>query len=123
MTRRVSLGHKKKTLYASRVRAGDAYLVILDGEKDESIGILLEQWLVGLEVLGSFSGGSNMGLLGLWLGSGLLGFHDALGDGGVFLVRNVEVELLDRRIAHLEGLEGRGSLEDAYPVSASSFDA
>lgn len=94
--------------------------MILDGEEDEAMGVLLQQWLVGFEI---FDSGSDMRLFRLWLGSGFLRLGDALGDGIVLLVCNVEVEFLHRGIAHLQRLKGGSSLKNAYRVSLCHFDA
>lgn len=80
-------------------------LVVLDGEKNETVGVLLQEGLVGLSGLDTSSslGGLNNGLLG--------GRVDRLGGGGdILLADGGEVELLNRGIAHLKVLEGGSSL-------------
>jgi hypothetical protein len=107
------VGCAKSSLYTSnhftRRRVGDVTnLVVLDGEEDETVGILLEEGLIGLSLL------DTRGDLG-----DLNGLLDGLGDGRVdglerrgrvLLADGLEVELLDRGIAHLEVLEGGSSL-------------
>ena len=100
------------------------YLMVLDGEKDEALAVLLEDGLLDLIGLDARSHG-RLGLL--LLGSlhaellRVLGVDLGL-EGGeisvkglVLLVGGSEVELLDRGF-HLEGLNGRCSLwgKDAY---------
>ena len=85
------------------------YLVVLDGEQDESVGVLLEKRLVGL--LGLDAGGHvGLGLLSLLrLDDGCDVLRDDGAVGVVLLVGSVEVELLHRRL-HLEGVDGSRSL-------------
>lgn len=103
-------GHSTREARGRRV----AYLVVLDGEHDESMGVLPENWLVELLWL---QGGGPLWLL--WLAD-LLGrsmLHiEVLGQGGdcgvldvVLLVCDAEVELLDWGV-HLQGLNARCSL-------------
>lgn len=80
------------------------YLMVLDGEENETMRVLLQQRLVCLALL---DGGSHLGKLRLgWLlGHGLsldVGRVDRTRHGNVLLVRGLEAELLDGRIAHLE---------------------
>jgi len=91
-----------KPIYASTRGATD--LMVLDGEENETVRVLLQERLTGLELL---NGRSRLGSL-----DGLL---DRLGDSRVDVgSRRVllagEVELLDGRVAHLEVLERGGSL-------------
>lgn len=78
--------------------------MVLDGKENETVRVLLQERLTGLEFL---NGRNRLGSL-----DGLLG---GLGDSRVDVgSRRVllagEVELLDGRVAHLEVLEGGGSL-------------
>lgn len=81
--------------------------MVLDGEQDEAVGVLLEEGLVGL--LGLDAGGHGalrlLNLLSLDEGG-------VQGDGGVgvvLLVGDAEVKLLDGGL-HLERVNGSGSL-------------
>jgi hypothetical protein len=92
------------------------YLVVLDGEKDEAVGVLLEKRLIGFEALGGRCGNWRRDLCLLFLDRRLvLSVHavgegsDTVIDGMVLLVYGIEVELLDGRL-HFEGLNGSGSL-------------
>lgn len=81
--------------------------MVLDGEKDESLRVLLEEGLVGL--LGPEARGGS-GLLDLLdLGDDGLDLLDGSDVGVVLLISDVEVELLDGGL-HLEGLDSSGSL-------------
>jgi hypothetical protein len=89
--------------------------MVLDGEEDESLRILLEEGLIGLLGL---NGVGNSRLGGLFcslhlgddgLGHGLGG--DFFGWRVVLLVGDAEVKLLDRRL-HLQVANGRSSLDD-----------
>lgn len=83
------------------------YLVVLDREQNETVGILLQEGLVGLKLLSSRSSLGNLdGLLGDLVGGGI----DGVERPGVLLANGLEVELLDGRVAHLEVLEGGSSL-------------
>jgi len=84
-----------------------AYLVVLDGEKNEALRVLLEEGLVGLFWLDGCSSGLLLDLLDL--GDNRLGVLDGDGVGVVFLVGGIEVELLNGRL-YLESLNGSGSL-------------
>jgi hypothetical protein len=83
--------------------------MILDGEQDETVGVLLKQRLVGLDLpsidgsLGEFDGLLSGGLSGRRVDNGGR-------DGSVLLSRSFKVELLDRGIAHLEVLKRGSSL-------------
>lgn len=84
------------------------YLVVLDREHNETVGVLLEEGLSCLELLHSRS--SLGGLEGL-LGRLLEGRVDGLDRRGrVLLAHRLEVELLHGGVAHLEVLEGGSSL-------------
>lgn len=81
--------------------------MILDGEENKAMRILLKQRLAGLELLDSRSSlGSFDSLVDL------AGLQVDVGDRRVFLASGFEVELLRGGIAHLQVLERRGSLED-----------
>lgn len=106
-------------LYAStRDRGGGlpTYLMVLDGEQDEALRVLLQDGLVNLLRLNC---GSHSGL-GLLLLEGLGGFvvvvhllgkglESGLVERLVLLVGGVEVDLLDGGL-NLERVNGRGSL-------------
>ena len=79
------------------------YLVVLDGEHDETVGVLLEEGLSSLHGLDSFG-------LGKSLLDGLLDGVDLHGGRDIFLANGGEVELLDGGVRHLEVLEGGSSL-------------
>jgi hypothetical protein len=84
------------------------YLVVLDGEEDEAVGVLLEEGLIGLSLLNTRSNLGNLEGLLDGLGGGRV---DGLERRGrVLLADGLEVELLDGGIAHLEVLEGGSSL-------------
>lgn len=106
-------------LYASaRDRGGGlpTYLMVLDGEQDEALRVLLQDGLVNLIWLNCRSHG-GLGLLlleglgGLVVVVHLLGeaLESGLVERLVFLVGSVEVDLLDGRL-NLERVNGRGSL-------------
>lgn len=90
--------------------------MILDGEEDEALRVLLEEGLVGLLRLDG-RGHAGLGLLLLREARLLLlsGIHLGLErgevgiEGGVLLVGAGEVKLLDGRL-HLEVLDGGSSL-------------
>ena len=83
------------------------YLVVLDREQNETVGVLLQEGLVGLKLLSSRSSLGNLdGLLGDLVGGGINGVERP----GVLLANGLEVKLLDGRVAHLEILEGGSSL-------------
>lgn len=79
------------------------HLMVLDGEKDETVRVFLKQRLAGLHLLDT---GRNLGGFDGLL-DGLVGSHV---NGGRRVLLATEVELLDRRVAHLEVLEGGSSL-------------
>lgn len=93
--------------------------MVLDGEQHETLGILLQEGLVGLLGL---DGGSHGGLRLLLLGRLHGRLVDVLGvnlcleggevgvEGRVLLVGSRKIELLDGRL-HLEGLDGGRSLQ------------
>jgi len=81
--------------------------VVLDGEKDESLRVLLEEGLVGLLGPEARSGSGLLDLLDL--GDDGLDLLDGSDVGVVLLISDVEVELLDGGL-HLEGLDSSGSL-------------
>ena len=87
------------------------YLVVLDREEDEPVGVLLKQGLVGL--LGLDAGGDGgLGLLDLLrLGDRRDVLRDSGAVGVVLLVGRAEVELLHGRL-HLERVDGGSSLFD-----------
>lgn len=89
-----------KPLYAWG-RVDVTYLVILDGEHDETVGVLLEEGLSGLKLLDGRSSLCGKSLLG-----GLLGVDGLCGGGDILLAYRSEIELLGGRVAHLEVLEG-----------------
>lgn len=83
-------------------------LVVLDGEEDETVRVLLEKRLVGLKLLDARSNlGALDGLLG-GLGGGRVNGLERR--GRVLLAERLEIELLNGRVAHLEVLEGGSSL-------------
>ena len=87
----------------------ETYLVVLDGEQDETLGVLLQEGLISLKGLDGSSDGS-LGLLDRALLDLLLLQLDGLDtlDGNVLLV-GTKVELLNRGIDG-ECLDGRSSL-------------
>lgn len=99
-----------------------AYLMILDGEQDKALRVLLQERLVEFNRLDDLFVLLSLGRLQLG-GLGVVGINLRL-EGGeariieglVLLVRRVEVELLDRRF-HLEGLNCRCSLVEDITVS------
>ena len=97
--------------------------MVLDGEEDETLRVLLENGLVGLVwsnargdglglLLLNLLGLDDLGVLHLGLGSvdlvGQTG-EGSLVHGVVLLVGGIEVELLNGRL-HLEGVDGGSSL-------------
>lgn len=81
--------------------------MVLNGEQNEAVGVLLQERLVGLKLLSSGSSLGNLnGLLGNLVGGGV----DGVERRGVLLANGLEVKLLDGRVAHLEILEGGSSL-------------
>ena len=84
-----------------RGRDASTYIVVLDGEQNEPVGVLLKEGLMGLLFL---DGGCSGGLLGRVL-------LDEIGDANngpedVLLVDGrLKVELLCRRVGHLECVE------------------
>lgn len=95
-------------------------LMILDGEEDEALWVILEKRFVCLlwpktgchGRLGRLLNGLHFfhGRLGLLLLVGILGGNSyVVLCGLVFFIGGVEVKLLDRRL-HFERLDGRGSL-------------
>ena len=78
----------------TRRRVGDVtYLVVLDGEEDETVRVLLEERLVGLKLLDARSNlGSLNGLLGRLRGGRVDGLERR---GRVLLADRLEIELLN----------------------------
>lgn len=84
------------------------YLVVLDGEEDETVRVLLQKGLIGLGLLDTRShfGGFNDLLAEL-----VNGRVDRLGRRDILFASRLEVELLDWRVAHLEVFKGGSSLQ------------
>jgi hypothetical protein len=83
--------------------------MVLYWEQNETVGVLLKQRLIGLDRLNVESSlGDLNGLLCNGLGHGRV--DDGGRHGGVLLAGSVKVELLDRRVVHLEVLERGSSL-------------
>ena len=89
----------------STLRVDATNLVVLDGEKNEAVGVLLQEGLAGLSSLDTSSSLGN-------LSDGLLGGRvDGLSGGrDILLADRGEVELLSGGVAHLKVLEGGSSL-------------
>jgi hypothetical protein len=83
-------------------------LVVLDGEENETVGVLLKEGLVGLSLLDRSSNLRN--LKGLLDGLGVGRVDGLERRGRVLLADGLEVELLNGGVAHLEVLEGGSSL-------------
>ena len=82
--------------------------MILDWEENESLWVCSQQWLVHLLWLNGWSDQAHVDLCWCWL----LGLDWGL-NGSVewhVLLAGVEIELLYWRVAHLQVLEGGGSL-------------
>lgn len=93
----------------TRGRVGDvSYLVVLDGEEDETVRVLLQERLIGLGLLDARS---NLGGLDGLLAQLVDRRVDGLGRRDILLASGLEVELLDRRVTHLEVLERGSSLK------------
>ena len=88
-----------ESIYAWKTRR-DAYLVILDGEQDEAVGVLLEKRLVCLVGLDARRSGRLLLLLGnrLFDSLGINGCGEGgdavVGGLGIFLVHGTKVKLL-----------------------------
>jgi hypothetical protein len=83
--------------------------MILDGEQNEAVRILLKKWLACFKFLdtrNSLWGFFDNGLLHGLLDHGLNVLCDIKSSrqGRVFFVRWLKVELFDRRVTHLEFL-------------------
>lgn len=89
--------------------------MVLDGEENETVRVLLQERLSSLELL---NGRLRLGSLGRLLG-GLGDSRVDVGSRRVLLAG--KVELFDGGVAHLEVLEGGGSLY-AIVQLASTFD-
>jgi hypothetical protein len=88
------------------VRDASTYIVVLDGEHDEPLRVLLEQRLILLLLLDRGRDSWLYRRVDLWQ----IGYADN-GLENVLLVRGgLEVELLCGGIGHLEALNGRCSL-------------
>lgn len=84
--------------------------MILDGEEDKAMRVLLEQRLLGLDILDARSHlGSFLSLVG-----DLVRLQVDVRRACIFLAGNVEVDLLDGRVTHFEILEGGSSLRKEY---------
>ena len=85
--------------------------MILDGEQNKTMRVLLEKGLVRFHFLDASNLGGEFGRL---FNNGLAGGH--VGDlerrRSVLLACGFEIELLDRRVTHLEVLEGGCSLSN-----------
>lgn len=81
--------------------------MVLDGEENETAGVLLQEGLLSLKLLDGKSLGGLGGLLSHLLGR-RVGRLD--GRGRVLLAGSLEVELLNGGVAHLEVLERGSSL-------------
>lgn len=84
--------------------------MVLDGEQDEAVGVLLQQRLVGLLLPDCGSSGGVLDVVGLFgeIGDAL----DGAGDGVVCpVVVAGEVQLLGGRVVHVEVGNGRSSLQ------------
>lgn len=99
----------QKPIYVTRGGREATYLMVLDREENETVRVLLQQRLAGLDLLKTRS---HLGSLLRLLGSRLddLRVDSELGSRRVFLASGLEVELLDGRVVHLEVLQRGGSL-------------
>jgi hypothetical protein len=102
----VHAGRTSFAISTLRVKRVDdvTYLVVLDREHDKTVGVLLKEGLCGFNLLDS-----KRLVLGGLLARLLNGGVDGL-ERCVLLATRLEVELLNRGIAHLEVLEGGSSL-------------
>lgn len=87
--------------------------MVLEGEENETVRVLLENRLVLLELEEGVECDRLLFFLVLGGLNGLLKLGDVIDDRGgrrVLLVGDAEVEGLDGRVAHLESLERGNSL-------------
>ena len=101
--------------YFTRERVDATNLMVLDWEEHEALRILLKKWLISFLGLDRWCN-CDYGLLCLdFLDDGFLDL-DVVNDWRVgiewhiLLANSVEVELLGRRVTHLQALNGRCSL-------------
>jgi hypothetical protein len=101
--------------YFTRQRVDATNLVVLDREEHEALRVLLEKWLISFFWLDRGCNCYNCLLCLDLLDDGFLDL-DVVNDwrvgieGYVLLVNDLEVELLGRRVTHLQALNGRCSL-------------
>jgi hypothetical protein len=94
-------------MYFTRKRVDATNLMVLDREENKALRVLLEKWLISFLWLDCWCNCYNC--------DGLLDF-DGVNDwrvgieGYVLLADGLEVELLGRRVTHLQALNGRCSL-------------
>jgi len=102
-------------MYFTRKRVDATNLMVLDREENKALRVLLEKWLISFLWLDCWCNCCYCLLCLHFLDDGLLDF-DGVNDwrvgieGYVLLADGLEVELIGRRVTHIQALNGRCSL-------------